>query len=213
MAYELSRDELVEHLREQMDLLRASGTAFDAGGLHHAKPLATVLRVMLHDTDQSASVLKQLGVKDSLRFMDSAEHINPRNLAPTPGLVMMQMTTGVGGSYVPPLANLAPSRMQPPLPFEEWWLNPVTRDSHDNVFRRKDYVQTVSNKEGGAHVSENLPEKYAALTRNNSLGWMYFEGTEENSAPFDTNVALPSVRQIAFEVERTVEDQLGGLLR
>lgn len=190
------------------------GGAFDQGHRHYAKPMATVIRVMLHDTDSSASVLEQLQLKSRLRFADTADHINPRNLLATPGLVVMKATAGDCGSYEAPLGNLAPPRMHPPLPFDDWWLMVVTKDAAGQEFRRKDFVQSVANKEGGAHVSETLTEKYAALTRNNSLGFMYAErsGDHEKMSSFEGNVALPSVRQIAYELEITLDHQLDDLL-
>ena len=213
-SYELTQADLVSHLREQLEFLAASAGSFDAGFDGEAKRLATVIRVLLHDTGSSASLLGQLGVKEGLAYVDTAEPINPRNLAPTPGLVIMRMTSGEGGRYAAPLDN-RPFPRQSPKDFAPWWTAPVTKDGRGNVFSRRDYILTVSNKEGGAHVDHKLDEKYAALSRENALGWMYVEVDErgvEVSRPFDTNPALPSVRQIAFEIAETLGPQLEYVL-
>jgi hypothetical protein len=61
------------------------------------------------------------------------------------------------------------------------------------------------------HVDPRLDPVYAQLTRTNFSGGRYTdpEGTERD---FDGNVALACVRQIAHEVRRTLNEQLGHLL-
>lgn len=105
-----SREDLLELLRENRQFLERSATAFDDGYEAEAKRLAVVLRVLLHDTKQSHSILDQLKVKERLAFLDTAEPINPNNLRPTPGLVMMRMTTTQGGAMGEYLAPLGMDR-------------------------------------------------------------------------------------------------------
>lgn len=209
--YQLSHDDMVEHLRDQMSFLRMSADAYDAGSESEAKRLATVIRVLFHDTNNSTSLLTHLGRKAGLRLTDSAEPINPRNLLPTPGLVMMRAQSGVGGSYVPPLDMLAPPRQKPPKPFDNWWTDDVTKAPDGKLYSRKDYVLTTSNKEGGAHVDHRLDSAYNDLARNNAFGMMY-EETGAAPMPFERNPALASVRQIAWEVEQTLPVALSDLL-
>jgi hypothetical protein len=155
MAYHLTREELVDRLREQLRFLERSGEAYDEGYHDEAKRLAVVIRVLLHDTNSSRSVLGLLGVKDQLKFTDTAGEIEPENLLSTPGLVMFRMGGGEA-EYVPPLDDLTPPRQNPPRPFDEWWTMHVTKDANGNLFARKDYVLSVANKEGGAHVDPQL---------------------------------------------------------
>jgi hypothetical protein len=209
--YVLSRDDLLEHLREQVSFLDASAVSYDAGLEGEAKRLATVMRVLLHDTAKSASVLGQLGVKDSIRYLDTAEPINPRNMISTAGLVIMEANSERGGRYVAPLDDrfaVSPRAAS----FDHWWTTPVTKDSSAAVFSRRNYVLALSNKEGGAHVDRELDSAYAALSRNNSLGWLYTDQTTPEGRAFDNNPALPSVRQIAHELIATLRAQLTPLL-
>lgn len=53
--------ELMNHLYEQMAFLKRSAEHYDAGEFSEAKRLAATLRVLLHDTDRSVSLLSQLG--------------------------------------------------------------------------------------------------------------------------------------------------------
>ncbi len=207
-AYPLSRDDLIEHLREQLAFLEASSGSYDAGFEGEAKRLGTVLRILVHDTERSASVLKQLGVKEAIRYLDTSEPINPRNLLATPGLVIMRMQSGIGGSYVAPLGDRPAALVPRAKMFTPWWTAPVTRDRAGRLFSRQDYALALSNKEGGAHVDPKLTSAYAELSRNNSLGWLYSDDRFPQGAPFDNNPALPSVRLIAYEIVLSLRAQL-----
>jgi hypothetical protein len=183
--------------------------AFDNGYEDEAKRLAVVIRVLLHDTKASKSVLGLLGVKDKLQLMDTATVIDPGNLISTPGLVMFEMG-GADVNYVAPLQNLSPGRQNPPKAFESWWKDSVTKDTTGAFFARRDYVLNVANKEGGAHVDPKLQQTWASLTRDNSLGWKK-TGAEVPDVPMDSP-ALASIRQIAYEVNQTLRAQLAHLL-
>jgi hypothetical protein len=197
-----SKEELLRLLAENQQFLERSAVAFDEGYAAEAKRLAVVVRVLIHDTSQSHSLLKQLGVKEGLPFLDTADPIDPNNLLPTPGLVMMRMTTGAGaarGSYVAPLGDLPPWR-RVWRPFAGWWQNPVMKV--DGTWSRKDLVLTLANQEGGAHVDPELNERYEALARRNALGWVAVEGANEE--PFEGSPIAVAVRQITYEVIETL---------
>jgi hypothetical protein len=193
-------------VREQIEFLQASSGAYDSGNEGEAKRLAATIRVLLHDTGKSVSLLTQLGLKDKIAYTDTAVPIQPENLMNTVGLAMMRTTVGVGGSYVPPLGELAPPRLKPPVLFDDWWMSPVTK-VRDTTWSRRDYVLTVANKEGGSHVDPALDDQWRELTTHNALGWMYFDEIT-GEKPFDRDPALASVRQIAYKLERTLDDQL-----
>jgi hypothetical protein len=215
MKHKVTQDELNAHLREQIAFLRASADAFDRGFEGEAKRLATSVRVLVHDTGVSQSLLTQLKIKSSLRYEDTADPINPNNLLPTPGLVLLRVTTGPngGGEYVAPLGELLGSnRQNPPAQFKDWWERPVTKDPSGVLISRKDYVLWVSNKSGGSHVDPELPSAYGDLINENSLGWHYVT-SDAPDKPFDRNPALASVRQIAYEIEKTLSEQVPLLER
>jgi hypothetical protein len=72
----LTNDELAAHLAEQLQFIEASADAFDKGFEGEAKRLAVTLRVLLHDTKSSRSLLGQLGRKN-IDFLDTAIPFNP----------------------------------------------------------------------------------------------------------------------------------------
>jgi hypothetical protein len=211
LAYNLTPDDLGERLREQVRFLERSADAFDRGFEDEAKRLAVVIRVLLHDTSSSRSLLELLGAKSTLKFLDTASPIWPDNLLATPGLIVfrseMNQESGMEIRYEAPLHN---SIRKASKPFAPWWEDPVTKDQQGELFSRQDYVLTVANKEGGAHVDPTLNAEWTRLTRDNSLAF-----TETSSRGVDLPMgdpALPTVRQIAWEVDQTIRSQLAHLL-
>ena len=197
-----SRDELLELLAESRQVLERSADAFDSGYEAEAKRLAVVLRVLLHDTQASHSLLKQLGVKDRLDLLDTAEPINPQNLLPTPGLVIMRATMtadGAEGQYVAPLKMERPGGSRV-VGFASWWQNAVMKV--DGVWSRKDLVLALANTEGGAHVDPGLDERYDRLAKKNGVGFVAMSTSGEKS--FAGNVVAVAVRQVTHEVLETL---------
>ena len=69
----------------------------------------------------------------------------------------------------------------------------------------------VADTEGGAHVDPALDPMYAALARENALGFVYHVNADE-ARPLEGDPALASVRQIAYEVDRTLSREVPELL-
>jgi hypothetical protein len=174
MTYQLTHFELIDHLKRQLRFLSRYSADFDEGFTETAVTLGAVLRILLHDTRSSTSLLGLLKVLDSLQFIDTATPFNPANILPTMGLVRMTLQAGPTTSVecVAPLGDPSPARVQKPKAFEDWWNTPVTKDSHGSLFSRRDYVLTLANKEGGAHVDPEVKRSWYELHRNNSLGWV-----------------------------------------
>src|SRR5690606_35091366 len=148
---------------------------------------------------------------------------NPRNLAPTNGLVIVHFRatkgSGVEARYIAPLGDRPAAMHRRPLPFTTWWTMDIVKDGRGHLFSRSKLVLAVANKDGGAHVDPELDEDYAALSRRNSLGVVAVE--EENSVgvgiggpgrPALGNPALAAVRQIAYEAEATLSQQVRWLV-
>jgi hypothetical protein len=191
-----SDDELRRHLEEHIGFLKTSAELYDKGNLAEAKRLAVSLRVLLHDTPASKSLLGQLGMKGE-PFCDTASG-RPRTVITSyAGLVGMSFMGGPS-KFVPHL-NSGSHRF---LPFDQWWNAPVIVDSKQREISRKRLVLAVCNKDGGAHVDPELDDIYADLSRSNSMrrlrsagaGWEPIIGVEH-----------ASVRQVAHEVLRTLD--------
>jgi hypothetical protein len=208
-SYARDPREFHEQLAIQRRHLRRSAWDYDHGDESEALRLAVVVRVLVHDTRNSVSLLTHLGVKDRLRFVDTSLKRPPnmprRAIMLHAGLVTLRMGPR-GVRFVPPLSNLAPERQSPSVDFEPWWSTPVVRDQRGHAFARSDFILNVANKDGGAHIDAILGPAYAALTRSNSLG---VTGSDSLGVqqPLGKSVALASVRQISFELDQTLRAQ------
>lgn len=75
-----------------MEFLRRSCQSYDDGFEGEACRLAVTLRVLLHNTDQSAALLTQAEMlTETTIFADSSQPIDPKNLLPNPALVIMKV--------------------------------------------------------------------------------------------------------------------------
>ena len=198
MNVKQTEDDFKSHLEEQIRFLESSSQSYDDGYISEAKRLAVVVRVLLHDTPKSTSLLTILKKKDIL-FYDTSSDYNPNNLVSQMMLIMMRFGPH-GVKYVPVLDN---HDLKKKVPFEDWWNKIVFVDTKSNQFNRKDLILKLSNKDGGAHVDPNLDAAYANLTRFNSLGWVFErDGIHEDLG----NPVLTSVRQIGYEVLKSLKD-------
>jgi hypothetical protein len=189
---QLSDAELRSHLAEQVGFLETSAAAFDAGKTGEAKRLALTIRVLLHDTRHSKSLLKQLNL--DIPFISTCSLFEPKNLSAHIGLLTMQMDSS-GLRYVPKLAD---PRTRTGLSFEEWWNEIVfTDDGNHNRISRKDLILTVANQDGGGHVDPGIDGVYDNFVRDNPLGWTLVRGGNSEPMSDPTKIAI---RQIAFEV-------------
>ncbi|MBA7696246.1 hypothetical protein ES703_104889 [subsurface metagenome] len=194
-----SEEELKKHLKEHIQFLIDSCKNYDNGNTSEAKRMAVSIRVLLHDTSNSTSLLKQLDKKNIL-FLDTAYADEPANI-PTTGLAAM----GIGSSttYIPLLDNFdnLDGYGRGKIPFKDWWNQIVVVDRNWKKLSRKDIILTVTNKDGGAHIDPELTDDYYDITRLDSLGWKNLDGT-----PIP-GIELASIRQISFEVLKSLEDE------
>ncbi len=201
----LTNDELRAHLEEQLGFIEASATSFDGGLEGEAKRLAVTIRVLLHDTKASHSLLGQLNAKN-VDFFDTAFEFDPKNISPHGGLVFI--------AHGPPrtryVAMLDDVPVKHMTPFDTWWNAPVFVDKERRELSRKDLVLTAANQDGGAHVDPALDDVYYSLTRGNSLGWTV---SENGIARPMEGPERAAIRQIAHEVLKTFKPGYSKMLK
>lgn len=196
--------DLEADLSEQLQFLASSGRAFDQGDLAESKRIALVIRVLVHDTDMSHSLLAQLGIKDTLAWADSAPVIDndPNIVGRSPGLTSMGLgTDGIvfSARYMNSIERSKTTRY---VDFSDWWERPVILDSNDAEFSRKELVLALANKDGGAHL-DRLNEKTHALVHGNSAGFVSIDMAGGPSEPMPTPM-YASVRTVAEELLLTL---------
>lgn len=196
--------DLEADLSEQLQFLASSGRAFDQGDLPEWKRIALVIRVLVHDTSMSHSLLAQLGIKDSLAWADSAPVIDndPHIVGRSPGLTSM----GLGADGIAFSARhmdaIERSNTTRYVSFGEWWERPVILDSNDAEFSRKELVLALVNKDGGAHL-DRLNEKTHALVHGNSAGFVRIDTAGGTAEPIPTPI-YASVKTVAEELLLTL---------
>lgn len=200
------RPDLVIKVREHIEFLEQSSVSFDRGFDAESKRMATSIRVLLHDTNQSASLLGQIDVKKKMRYKDTAGEIIPGNYFPDFPLISME----IGGGQNRYRAHLSgsPRDNAPPLDFLKWWNRPVMRKENKS-WSRWELVRELVNKEGGAHVDPHLNSDYLALVAGHKLGFTV-TNLDASGNPIGDRRSLEgdpvgeSVRQITYELLETL---------
>jgi hypothetical protein len=78
----------------------------------------------------------------------------------------------------------------------------VIKDQAGLKFCRRELILHVADTDGGAHIDPELDEQYLALSRANSLGWVFRK--EDIVRSLEGKPELACVRKIANEVRLTI---------
>lgn len=210
MVPELSRAELLVHLRDQLDFLDASCSGFDAGHENEAKRLAGHVRIICHQTDNSTSLLRHLGVDGTIEMRDSVPlymygvGFPPGSIALGSGLSTVQLSETTA-SHVPRMARDPLPNAGRPL--ADWWTLPVIFTMHGQRPSRKQIVLWLANKSGGAHVDQ-VPSALAHLLDGSAMGigFALKQAGIEGRVPVLRSPMPAAMRQIAEEVRVTLRD-------
>jgi hypothetical protein len=184
---------LADHLRRQLEYLRRSCELYDAGHLDEAVRLAVVIRVLIHDTEKSKSLLRQMRVKEQVRLATSfglSERL-PQNFQPILVLPVLASSSESGTSAPFPLPV-------PPIlmAVNEWWEEIVWKDK--STLTRKEIVLGTANKEGGAHVQAAAPATIQELRQGLSQVISVKINGVEVGTPENHHLIL--IRQFAHEL-------------
>jgi hypothetical protein len=189
---------LAAKLRQQLTFLRRSCDAYDAGVEDESIRIANAMRIIFHDKGRSTSLMTHLGLKVTKMLSSSrglgdwkdflAHRLDLRSPQP------IHMVPLLGDRFIE-------------LQLDEWWNNePVF--NHDGVpYSRRMICLSAAEKDGGAHVDEELERYYQVLCAGEYAigiqGDLQFDG----EAPFpqgvtlySTNAHLALLRQFAHEV-------------
>lgn len=200
-----TREELVQLLAEQRQALSASCEGYDSGKEWEAARLATAVFTLVHDGGSIRSLLTQLGLRGSLRFISSGRVVDDLAVAAaSPPLVMFTLGPN-GAKFVPRLENGPPRRMVE-LQFTTWWAKEVIYKDYRNgvELTRRRLVFALRHQDGGGHVGELTDDAYVRFKGGG--GW--FAGSGNGPGAPLVNGVTATMRQVAWEITRTLE-QLG----
>lgn len=184
---------LIDHLRRQLEYLNRSSELYDAGHLDEAIRLAVTIRVLMHDTKNSKSLLQQMRIKDQVRLATSfglsqklPAHFQPASVLP------LFASSSEGGTFAPFTLADPPILLTP----SEWWDEMVWKQEH--ALTRRDIVLETANKEGGAHVQAVATPIVQELRQ----GLSQIKSVKVNGVEVGTpeNYHFILIRQFAYEL-------------
>jgi hypothetical protein len=196
-------------LRKQIGFLERSAKAFDEGHEEEGVRLATVMRVLFHDTvhpktgkPNSISLLTHLAMRDGTMLATPPTHFADwRDFL----AVKIDLTSATPTSLLPRL-----DLQLREVPFAVWWDSDSVK-AKASVSRRR-LITNAANKDGGAHVDPKLGRFYEELMHADwSLGItgdMTYDGPppfEQGVTQYPKNAHLALLRQFAYEVLATAQ--------
>ena len=195
---------LSDRFDEYTKLMTVLCDCYDGGNDIVAISIATAIRALVHDTEQSTSLLTHLGRKNgqylNTNFRNSKEVVHL-------GLVRrinVGVNDGKGGEakYWP----LCDERYFPTpkghftaTSFDKWWSERVF-ENQNSYLTRKDLVLAIVNKDGGAHFDTEVDKKYDDFRKSWSGGSNLIGRRSGVKREYDNIPIYPAVRQMGYEL-------------
>jgi len=162
-----------QQLSKQLSFLRRSCESYDAGYQDESVRIATCIRVLIHDTKSSTSLLKHLGALN-ISLASTARNSDRSKTVILSALGRMQFTS-TGATWAP---TLDPDSIKCWLTIRDWW-NQIVYISGTARLSRRDLVLSAADKDGGAHVDAKLNADYESLMNSNGFGFFSLSQTGE----------------------------------
>ncbi len=203
-----------QQLQEQISLLILACESFDKGNFIAAKQMSAIIRTLIKDPEprggrktQTISLLKSLGVKESMKFYNTGyEAIDPEININLVGIATVPTTAPFSGGfehlYLPILddSNLIDCKW---LTFTEWWESKIIvskTETREIIFTRKKISLTMAEQDGGVHIDqfEKIDKDYRDISQATAH---LFVGVNSDGAEVPIkNLQYALVRQIAHEL-------------
>ena len=165
------KENVLARLREQMEFLRTSLSGFYGGNFAESVRIAACIRVLVHESRTSKPLLAQAKP-------NGLELPILGNVGEWPGEVqIVSFVVGVRmGPTVAPAVDLGSSHYTLST-VGAWWNRTVftfrSRLGRQLVYKRKQVVLILANREGGAHVDEHEDPDYVRLLTDLPLSFTF----------------------------------------
>jgi hypothetical protein len=197
------QDRFKAKLREQLRFLERSCADFDKGHEDEALRIATSLRVIFHHTKASVSLISHLNFTKKNMLSSSRGHGDWQDYLST--------VITVDSSEPVKMKPLLGSKFKK-LSIDDWWDNETVFSHAGQKYSRRKIILSAANKDGGAHVDEELEKYYEVLCAGEySFGFRGDDLKFDGRAPFTQgithfakNAHLALIRQFAHEVLTSV---------
>ena len=192
-------DELGSQLQKQLGFLARSCRDYDLGESDEAIRIATTIRVLIHQTSKSTSLLKHLNLT-TINLLSTVREIPPKTLH---AMSMCTFTSSSDGTFTyKPLLN--ESGFQEFVPVSKWW-NQVILVSEGKYITRKKIVLEAANTDGGAHVNTKKDAAYSIVSANGFAGTVSYTTVSETGKVELENTHLMCLRQMGYELLNSPE--------
>jgi hypothetical protein len=185
-----------EHLKKQLGFLERSCQSYDQGFHDEAIRIATVIRVLTHNTKSSTSLLKHLN-STTIQLLSTCPDTTTAKTLIFYGMGVSRMSGNGECSYFPSLGD---SPVNDFVPVSKWWTQTIFILNTKTRLTRKDIVLAAANKDGGAHVDKKLSPDYEALSNDGSVGTFSYSSNGKESSIDVQNAHLVALRQMGFEI-------------
>lgn len=189
----------VEHLKKQIKFLERSCESYDNGYVDEGVRIATIIRVLIHNTKSSTSLLKHLNAT-TINLATSTTDPSPQTISYM-GMGAIRYENG----QIKYLPNLGLLPFSGHVPVSKWWDQVVMVVDKGHRITRKQIVLGAANNDGGAHVDSKLNKEYEALAQDGVMGVICSTSGGVESREPTRDVHLLSLRQMAFELLNSPE--------
>lgn len=176
----MSSQNFAEQLKRQIIFLKNSVSLYDSGCREEAIRMAVVMRVLFHDTNNSTSLFKHLGTKETIQIATTAKSVESEVLGEIDFVELMG-----GMIFGHELEYTLIQKEVPTITAPDWWDQPVfIRDGRP--ISRCQIVLAAAHKDGGAHVDEPdddlraIKEGFWVRTQTKPDGTIVSESMENN---------------------------------
>ena len=194
----MSYAEFQTHLQKQLRFLAHSCDSFDAGFRDEAVRVATTIRVLVHQTKASTSLLKHLNAT-TINLLSTTDDAPPDTLHK-----MSMGTISIGSDGVKYFPTLGEGGYVAHVPVSKWWDQVVIVTDRGRLSRRK-IVLAAANQDGGAHVDAKLDPEYRALAEAGFAGTAFRSTGEVHTETALEGTHHICLRQMGYELLNSPE--------
>jgi hypothetical protein len=181
-----------KQLKKQIEFIDRSCSLYDQGYKDESIRIAVAVRVILHDTNTSTSLLTHLSKKDSVRILSTIHAVRAPNLKD--GTFCLSIPLWLSPAGVNPPLGKADRRDL--LLVDDWLQETVIAQNTRST--RKDIILGAANQDGGAHVDANPNAKTKELIEG--IGTLTVRRGNVATIQKLTDHHLPMLRQIGYEI-------------
>ena len=183
-------------LAQQHEFMQNSCRAYDTGCKAEAIRIATIIRVLFHDSRWSTSLLSHLGAT-GIQVLSTVPDRPDGAIEYFFGMGSGELRDDGSVELIPNLDTVPPGRM---MAVKDWWQQIVFALRTGESLTRSDIVLPAANQDGGAHVDKEVAPAYSALATDGAGGTRYRVVGDRLELDNSSNLHWVALRQMAYEL-------------